>query len=104
MPYMPFMPPMGGAGMGGAGMGGRGGEERERTTWRVEDRPIWTTGSDIAPMVVHSGVVRGDDDNEVAVSVEETETATVPARVRPRTRDTGSQQRGAESSAVAHGR
>jgi hypothetical protein len=52
---MPFMP-MGG--MGGAPGGGQGkSEDRERTTWLMEDRDIWGGDQDIAPRVVRSGDV-----------------------------------------------
>ena len=63
MPFMPMCPPMGGG-------GGNNKEDRERTTWLLEDRPIWSTDLEVGPGVVRSGVKRGEDDGSLTTELD----------------------------------
>jgi hypothetical protein len=72
MPYMPMSP-----------MTGNGHQERERTTWLLEDRPVWCAAGTVAPRVVHSGVT-DDGDLEVIPVTGETDVPVPVAPARPR--------------------
>ncbi|MBO4207304.1 WXG100 family type VII secretion target [Micromonospora echinofusca] len=64
-PYggMPMMPPM-----MPPGAGGNGQDERERATWLVEDRDIWSVTETVGPGVVTGGTVQPDDETTYVVN------------------------------------
>jgi hypothetical protein len=55
---MPFMPPMMPPMMGGA----QGQQERERTTWLLEDRDVWSVVGTVAPRVVTAPACDAEDE------------------------------------------
>jgi hypothetical protein len=56
---MPFMPPMMPPMAGGAGQGQ---QERERTTWLLEDRDVWSVAGTMAPRVVAAPAPDAEDE------------------------------------------
>lgn len=57
-PGAPGMMPPGGLGAGG----GKNDKDRERTTWLVEDRDVWSPGDDLPPAVIGADAVGDEDD------------------------------------------